>query len=146
MSRNIETRLEEQINIDFDELQKLPIGSEERELLYRELLSFYDVRNNEMKIYAEKIKNTDASELEQMKFELEKLKFEHEQIVQRETSKSNFWMWIGDHALSIGSGITSGLATLIFAGKLLKFEETGVCTSGMWRIGNFGKLNWFKRK
>lgn len=138
--RNVETLLQEEIIKVYDEKQKYSIGSEERELLHREFLDLYDIKNTEMRIRAEEKKNYDSDELERMKFEYEKK-------LEAESNKNKFWMWIGDHIDGIVRGTASAIITWKFAvGVLLPFEQTGVISNGMWRNGGFSKLNWFKSK
>ena len=144
---NIETLLERRIKILFEEVERLPAGSEERELAYRELLSYYDVHNNEEKIYAEKIKNEELNELELQKLELEREKFEYQKMNEEKSFMYNFFTWIGDHtAIAIGTGVSYFLTWKFSTKVVMPFEQTGVLSNGVWRDHNiFSRLRWFKR-
>lgn len=143
--RNIETILEEKIIQCADEIDKYPIGSEEREIAIRDYMNLNDVNNAIMKIRAEEIKNDNLNELELKKLELEREKFEYEKKRDEESSKSNFFMWIGDKAVYIIGGVGMVAINWAFATtQILPFEQTGVLSSSVWRNGLFSRLKFFK--
>lgn len=145
MSRNIETILEEKIIQRSEEMDKYPIGSEEQEVATRDYMNLMDVNNNIMKIRAEEAKNYDSIELETKKLELEMKKFEYEKKRDEESSKTNFWMWIGDKGIYILGGISMVAVNWAFATtQVFPFEQTGVPTSSVWRNGLLSNLKFFK--
>ena len=145
--RNIETRLEGQIHLVLDEMEKYPVGSEQWEELHRVFLELYDERNNEMKIHAEEAKAYDSNEVELKKLELEIEKFEYEKVKDIESSKSNFWMWVGDKGIYVLGGICMVAVNWAFATtQVFPFEKEGVPTSSVWRNGLLSNLKFFKRK
>ena len=147
MSRNIETILEEKIIQLSDEMDKYPIGSEEREIATRDYMNLNDVNNTIMKIRAEEIKNDNLNELELQKLELEREKFEYEKKRDEESNKTNFIMWIGDKAVYIIGGVGMVAVNWAFATtQILPFEQTGVLSSSIWRNGLLSNLRIFKRR
>lgn len=123
---NIESQLEEFISDGFEKVKKYPIGSEEREAYVKELQEMYTIRNDEIRIHAEEKKAYDANELEVAKAKTE--------------SKARFW----DRIENAGQTGVSVLATIFLTKMLIKFEQTGVASSGGW-TQRFPRIKWFNK-
>lgn len=129
---NIETQLESHISNLFDLLETMDPNTEEYQIVSGELQNFYDIRNNEKKIYADEAKAYDANELEAKKLEFEKYKFELERAASENSNKIEvIFRKVGLIMEATMFLIGVGVDTHEF-GTLINFEQTGVATSKWW--------------
>lgn len=133
MERDIKTKLEEEINSEFENLKTLEPGSKAHSDAVDDLATLYKLNIEETEKERAFVRNCDRDLIEEREYELK--------VAQLEEQKKDRWWRLGLE----GAGLILPLAFYaIWMRRGFKFEETGAFTSTTFR-GLFSKFKPTKR-